>query len=219
VKKVALQLFKLGALAVVLFLPLRNAFADTVTGTNPAWVLLPNSIGPNTGTFALPAVVPNCGSENEPTCEPTGDFLVSSAFTSGLGTYTITDSATEGGNISDVITIANTGPGGTGEIQFFSDATLPASVSSPIFLCQEDFNTGCVGNVTLITADGATITVGLGADGQGGFDPFGFGFDSSDQIQFKGATTITGTPEPASLLLMGTGLLSLCAIVRRKYQA
>ena len=55
-------------LSVAAWLAPGSANAVTITNLEPAWVLLPNSIGPTGGTWALPATIPGCGSENEPGC-------------------------------------------------------------------------------------------------------------------------------------------------------
>jgi hypothetical protein len=83
----------------------------TVTNLSPAWLA---TATPN--TFVLPATT-KCGSENEPSCEPVGDFVFSAPFTT-KGFYTITDND---GGISDYVVFGNTGPGGKGEITFYSD--------------------------------------------------------------------------------------------------
>jgi hypothetical protein len=195
-------------------------YADSVTSVNPAWILLPNSVGPNTGTWALAANLANCGVENEPTCEPTGDFIVDHPFTGGLGYYVIIDNdnnpvqrllsgpclkpAPELGGpdtcISDYVIITNTGPGGTGEIKFYSDPNIFPDVTGLTnlgVLCSENSSVtsagppfGCVGTFHLTTTDGSAITVDAASDSEVVFDPFGFNFDSSDQIRFTGITPI-----------------------------
>jgi len=88
------------------------AGATTVTNLSPAWVAVAGQ--PN--TWVLPSTT-KCGSENEPSCEPVGDFVFSAPFTT-KGFYTITDDT---GQISDYVVFGNTGPGGKGEITFYSD--------------------------------------------------------------------------------------------------
>ena len=43
-------------------------------------------------------------------------------------------------------------------------------------------------------------------DGEAFFDPFGTGFDSSDQIQFSGVTAVNPVPAPGALPLFASGL-------------
>ena len=57
-----------------------SASAATVQSLEPAWQLLPGSLSATGGTWGLPAVIPGCGVENETTCEPTGNFIFSSAI-------------------------------------------------------------------------------------------------------------------------------------------
>jgi hypothetical protein len=84
----------------------------TVTNKNPVWVA---TATPN--TFVLPAAIPFCGFENEPKCEPIGDFVFNAPLTTS-GQFVILRAD---GTVSDFIVFGNTGPGGVGEIKFFSD--------------------------------------------------------------------------------------------------
>jgi hypothetical protein len=191
-------------------------FADVIASVGADWILIPASVSANTGTFALPADIPGCGSENEPTCEPTGDFLNTAPFTSS-GYFTILESLA--GDISDYVVFANTGPGGVGEILFFSDPNLSpplTGLTNRGTLCTEDPQNGCIGVFNLVSTSGTTITIRPASDGEGVFDPFGFGIDAGDQIRFTGVTTVVGTPEPSNLLILASGCLVLLVLLRLK---
>jgi hypothetical protein len=210
-----MKMLKLATLAILLSLSLNYAAADVVTSTGADWVLLPNSIGPNTGTWAMPAAVPNCGNENEPSCEPTGTFVVDHGFTTSGSFHFNSEANDPTGLLSDIITFGNNAAG-LGEINFYSDPNLPANVPVGALVCTEDAVTGCIHSFTLTTSDGTTFTVSAASDGEATFDPFGFGFDSSDQIQFNGVTP-NQTPEPSSLF-MSLALLGVVALAQRVFQ-
>ena len=73
-------------------------------------------------TWVLPAVIPGCGSENEPKCEPTGHFVSPDPWVPGaIGTWLILDSTI--GPLSDKIVTFN--KGGQANLLFFSDPSLP----------------------------------------------------------------------------------------------
>jgi len=195
---------------------LGSARADTVLSTSPEWTLLPNSIGPNTGTWGLAANLTGigCDVENETTCEPTGTFIVSNPFTiAGPGFFATADAD---GTLSDIVTVANVG--GLGQIQFFSDpnpgVTPPPGFTNLGLLCNEGA-AGCFGTFHLTTSSGAMLTIDAGSDAEVVFDPFGFGFDSSDQIRFTGVSVVI-TPEPSSIALLLGGLAALGYRIRRR---
>src|SRR5205807_3494144 len=71
----------------------------------------------------LPAVVPGCGNENEPKCEPAGIWdAVGFFWTVPAQGFTIWETD---GTLSDVIIIGNTAPGGYAQLSFYSDPSLP----------------------------------------------------------------------------------------------
>jgi hypothetical protein len=72
-------------------------------------------------TWVLPAVLGNCGAENEPACEPHGSWFASGGaawIPSVLGDYVMID---PDGSIGDLIRLCNCGPGGAASIAFYSD--------------------------------------------------------------------------------------------------
>ena len=198
----------LAGAAFLAVLTASSLFANeyTVQSVSPAWQEVNNS------TWVLPATIPGCGSENEPSCEPTGDFLVNvpiGGITAGYATMTEAD-----GSISDYFVWGNTGPNGNGELLFYSDPNVPSSLPSFDYgsMCTEDPVTGCVVSESLIMGDGGILSFTLASDGESYFDPFGAGYDTSDGISFTNATT----PEPCSLLLFGSFLGLVGGVLRRK---
>jgi hypothetical protein len=76
-----------------------SAGYDTSDGLNFSavgfvWTQAPGSTWNNIGfnTWVLPAVIPGCGAENEPTCEPVGHFISSTPWVpAAIGTWVIAD--------------------------------------------------------------------------------------------------------------------------------
>jgi hypothetical protein len=202
----------LGALALCLLFSVA-ARADDITVTNASsagWV----QISPN--TFGLPADLSaiGCGSENETTCEPLGVFNFNIGFSSS-GVMNIVDDTDA---IGDQIHFFNNASG-LGVVTFASDPSLGELLPNGVTLCQEDIDLGCIGVFTITATDGSKITLSAASDGEAVFDPFGLNADSSDELKVEGATIVgppVGTPEPGSLALLGSGLLGLAAIRRKR---
>jgi hypothetical protein len=188
--------------AVLLFAVSTQAQVTVTNASSEGWV----QISPN--TFGLPANLSgiNCGSENETTCEPLGEFQFNVAF-SGSGAYNILDE--DGQTVSDQLQFFNDPKTGLGVVTFASDPTLGSTLGSANSLCTEVAVSGCVQAFTISTADGKTITLTAASDSEALFDPFGLGADSSDELQVTSGAVITPTPEPATFLLVGPALICL----------
>ncbi len=188
-----------------------SARADDITvsnGSSAGWV----QISPN--TFGLPADLSGigCGIENETSCEPMGVFNFNVGFSSS-GVIDILDGS---GALSDQLHFFNDA-NGLGVVTFISDPSLADALPDGTTLCTESLS-GCVASFPITATGGSVITINAASDDEATFDPFGLGADTSDQLQVKGAT-IVSTPEPHGFALLGTGLLTLVCMLRKKQAA
>jgi hypothetical protein len=99
-------------------------FSGVLTNLGVTWQQAPGSTWTPLGneTWVLPATIPGCGAENEPTCEPVGHFWSpgvpwNPGFT---GTWVINEA---GGGSSDVLVLFNDASG-NGNLLFSSDPSL-----------------------------------------------------------------------------------------------
>jgi PEP-CTERM motif len=168
--------------------------------------------------FVLPSDLSGigCGVENNTTCEPQGIFYVRTPW-SGFPSYiTMTDA---GSTVPGDVINFDSGFNGWFRIGFCSDPDAENCLRPGYALYAsyiEDPTTGFVSGAIPICCEVAGLSVILASDGEAPFDPFGFGFDTSDGIQFIGATYGGHTPEPGTIMLLGTGVLGMAGVLRRK---
>jgi hypothetical protein len=187
------------------------ASAQLVVYNNSSWITnaKPGDANP---TFVLPATTA-CGSENEPACEPFGSFWIKTPW-AGIPSYiTLSDAP---GVSSDAIYFDSLFAGQYFRVNFYSDPDIANVLAGhPGYFLFGDFPDGVQGPFP-VCCEVTGLSVVLASDNEAPFDPFGYGFDTSDGIQFLGATYGGQTPEPGSLILLGTGVLGLAGVMRRK---
>ena len=219
-RRIIVSIALLSFLSLFLDLGVSSAFATTalvVVSTNPNWVPVASSSGP---TYVLPAVIPGCGSENTTSCEPTGNFIFNQTWSGSPSVIKILDP--DNTTLSDLIAFDSNGPGGLMQVNFYSDPSLPVASqysSYTVFATYTETSGGFVSSpvqVCCITNGSGQLSVVVASDDEGAFDPFHAGFDVSDGIQFQGAVPGAAVPEPGTLTLLGSGLISLAGLIRRK---
>jgi len=202
------------------------ALADVISFSHTT----PTATGPYTDTFNLPAFTTTLG-----TLVSIKIDLASSA-NAEVDVFNNTSSAKSFSNATATVPATATGPagvstsqnlvagpvGGTAPVGFSSYPGLVASASSFIFVPVGDFSSYEAPPAGLDLA--FTVTIGEGT--YTGTAPTRVFFSGSADV--GGVTTITYTyslppysppvPEPASLALLGTGVLGLWQVCRRRSQ-
>ena len=172
---------------------------------SPAWQLVPGA----GATWVLPASIPGCGSENEPSCEPTGVWYGNTAWSGAPSKITMTES-TGGG--SDVILFDSGGPHGDFRVRFYSDPNPGAFGAWPGYTLYANFNETAAAGATSgplpICCQLNGVSVNMASDGEQIFKPFGVTFDVSDGIQFTG-NVVANVPEPGTWTMMLLGFAGL----------
>jgi hypothetical protein len=166
------------------------------------------------------------GSSANGGCGMTFDSGAIRLINNGASSISVTDvSVNIGGVITDIWNAGGAfsiAPGTSAILAQTGQFNFDSSDIPGITCCSND---GIIPTVT-ITFDGKTVTLNDSAQvlNTSGFD-FACSagcFNTNESFRWRDIGTVGGqagnTPEPSSMLLMGSGLLSLCGIVRRKFQ-
>ena len=182
---------------------LYSSIGITFSGTGGPFTVA-NNAGPGDGNNITP---PNSTGEG---VHASSKYVVDSAFFSSSGTFVVSfDQSVLGaglflvdlfnpGGVNDVSLAAYTGVNGTG--------TLLGTFSAEDFNFQNNF----LYFMGIVSTDNNIRSIAL-TNLHGGGDTVGY-----DNLRFATLQDVTAVPEPASMLLLGSGLAAIAAKARRR---